>query len=190
MQKYVVWAAYDCIRFIWESSSALHYYRLTHIGVCGMGRILSYTYLSGFIMLYFHNQLLIIVVVLSLSYLLLYCMFMLQAWPQPHYHYYLYTYANPARLWALLSLLGLLSDNPGLVCSRYLCLDHGAGTVLEGLRHPERLVNQQEIIAFRLSSRRHLFSLIPSFIVSSAWSLTSVRSWGLLMYFIHLFIII
>jgi len=38
-------------------------------------------------------------------------------------------------LWVFLSLLGLLSDNPGLVCSRYLCLDHGAGTILEGSLH-------------------------------------------------------
>ena len=33
---------------------------------------------------------------------------------------------------ALLVSLGLLSDNPGLVCSRYLCLDHGADVVPAG----------------------------------------------------------
>jgi hypothetical protein len=33
---------------------------------------------------------------------------------------------------ALLVSLGLLSDNPGLVCSRYLCLYHGADAVPAG----------------------------------------------------------
>ena len=139
-----------------------------------MGRILSHTYLSGFILLYLIICSFIAIAVILL-YVLLYCCLCCMS---DHNHTIIdcTRVLTPHALVALLISLGLLSDNPGLVCSRYLCLDHGAGTVPGGSVHLEKLAYLQEIIAFRLSSRRHPISLILSITVSSAWSLTSVRS--------------
>jgi hypothetical protein len=100
MWEYVVWAAYNWIRFIWESSSS---------PASSFSRLF----------LYFISTLILPALFYSVIIYVIYCLFMLRDWPQPH-SYYLYTCADPARPRGTSYLAGVAFWQPWTCMSQVL----------------------------------------------------------------------